>query len=260
MKTRLVSAALCLSALTLLAAPAYAQNTMNGEIAVVFWKPSPELSIQTGALTSATGIAEPVDFVSTFGIEDKWFTGFRASLGHKHKLNVSYAPVKYDASTTLTRTFTFNNRVFVVNTPATANIKWDLWRFGYEWDFVSMDKGYFGVIADLKYNKLSASIDSPVLTSSASTEQNAPIPTIGVAFRAFPVDMFSIGGEFSGLKLNRDEFEAKFFDFNIDGTVYFGKYIGVQGGYRSVDVDYTIDDDIGDLALKGPWLGGLVRF
>jgi hypothetical protein len=233
---------------------------MNGEIGVVFWKPSPELAIQTGELTNATGISEPVDFVSTFGIEDKWFTGFRASLGHKHKFNISYAPVRYDASATLNRTFTFGDKVFIVGAPATTDIKWDLWRFGYEWDFVSMDKGYLGLIADLKYNKLEASVDSPVLSAAASTEQNAPVPTIGVAFRAFPVPMLSIGGEFSGLKLDRDDFEAKFLDFNIDGTVYFGKYLGAQGGYRAVTVDYVIDDDIGDLKLKGPWIGGLVRF
>jgi hypothetical protein len=260
MRIRLLAITLCFTAFTLITSRAEAQNTMNGEIAVVFWKPSPELSIQSGSISGATGSNEPVDFVSEFGIEDKWFTGFRASLGRKHKLNVSYAPVKYDASATITRTIVFRGQTITLGAPATANIKWDLWRFGYEWDFVSMEKGFIGVIADLKYNKMTASIASPVLTSTAETEQNAPVPTIGVAFRAFPVDMVAIGGEFSGLKFNRDDFDAKFFDFNIDGTIFFGKYLGVQGGYRSVTVDYTIDDDIGDLKLKGPWLGGLVRF
>jgi hypothetical protein len=260
MTTRFVAAALCFTALTLVTTRAEAQNVQNGEIAVVFWKPSPELLIQSGSISSATNTTEPIDFVSEFGIEDKWFTGFRASLGHKHKFNISYAPVKYDASATITRTITFRGQTITVGAPATTDIKWDLWRFGYEWDFVSMEKGYVGVIADLKYNKLEASIDSPALTSTASTEQNAPVPTIGVAFRAFPHPMFSVGGEFSGLKLDRDDFEAKFFDFNVDGTVYFGKYLGVQGGYRSVTVDYVIEDDIGDLKLKGPWLGGLVKF
>jgi hypothetical protein len=260
MKTRLIAAALCFAALTLVTTRAEAQNTMNGEIAVVFWKPSPDLLIQSGAIAAATANNDPIDFVAEFGIEDKWFPGFRASLGRKHKFNISYAPVKYDATATITRTITFRGQTIRVGAPATTEIKWDLWRFGYEWDFVSMEKGYFGVIADLKYNKLEASIDSPALTSTASTEQNAPVPTIGVAFRAFPIPMLSIGGEFSGLKLNRDEFEAKFFDLNVDGTVYFGKYVGVQGGYRSVTVDYVIDDDLGDLKLQGPWLGGLVRF
>lgn len=260
MTIRLVAAALCFTALSLVTAPAEAQNTMNGEVAAVFWRPTPELLIQSGAISGATGITTPIDFVSEFAIEDKWFPGFRASLGRKHKLNVSYAPVKYDASTTITRTITFRGQTIRVGAPATTTIKWDLWRFGYEWDFVSMEKGYVGVIADLKYNKLTASIDSPVLTTTAETEQNAPVPTIGVAFRAFPVDMLAIGGEFSGLKIDRDEFNAKFFDFNIDGTVFFGRHLGVQGGYRAVTVEYTIDDDIGDLKLKGPWVGALVRF
>jgi hypothetical protein len=34
----------------------------------------------------------------------------------------------------------------------------------------------------------------------------------------------------------------------------------VQGGYRAVTVDYTIEDDIGDLKLKGPYVGAVVRF
>ena len=259
MKIRLVSAALCFFALTLVTARAEAQNTQNGEFAVVFWKPTPELTIQSGSLTGATGITN-IDFVTEFGIADKWFPGFRASLGRKHKINISYAPVKYDASATIQRTITFRGRTIRVGAPATTAIKWDLWRFGYEWDFVSTDKGFVGVIADVKYNKVTASIDSPALTSTASTEQKAPVPTIGVAFRGYPVPMVAIGGEFSGLKINRGNFDAKFFDFNVDGTVLFGKYLGVQGGYRAVTVDYVIDDDTGNLKLKGPWVGGLVRF
>ena len=110
MRIRLLALALCFTAFTLITSRAEAQNTMNGEIAVVFWKPSPELLIQSGSISGATGINTPIDFVSEFGIEDKWFTGFRASLGRKHKLNVSYAPVKYDASTTITRTIVFRGQ------------------------------------------------------------------------------------------------------------------------------------------------------
>ena len=236
---------------------------MNGEIGVMFWKPSPELTIQSGSLTGATGITD-IDFVSEFGIEDKWFPGFRASLGRKHKLNFGYVPVKYEADATITRTITFRGQTIRVGAPASADIQWDLWRVGYEWDFVSTDKGYVGVLVDLKYNKVVASINSPVLTSAAETDQQAPVPTIGVGFKAYPVPMFAIGGEFAGFKYNRDKdgdvFDVKFFDFDINGTVFFGRHVGVTGGYKSVDVDYIIDDDSGDLKLKGPYLGGLLRF
>jgi hypothetical protein len=70
-----------------------------------------------------------VDFVSEFGIEDKWFPGFRASLGHKHKFNIRYAPIKYDADATIRRTITFRGQTFNDRRPATTEIKWDIWRF-----------------------------------------------------------------------------------------------------------------------------------
>ena len=122
MRIRLVATALCVSALTLLTAPAEAQNTMNGEIGVMFWKPSPELTLQSGSLTGATGITD-IDFVSEFGIEDKWFPGFRASLGRKHKLNFGYVPVKYEADATITRTITFRGQTIRVGAPASADIQ-----------------------------------------------------------------------------------------------------------------------------------------
>jgi hypothetical protein len=40
----------------------------------------------------------------------------------------------------------------------------------------------------------------------------------------------------------------------------FGRYIGAQLGYRSVTVDYVVDDDTGNLKMKGLYFGGLIRF
>ena len=72
--------------------------------------------------------------------------------------------------------------------------------------------------------------------------------------------LVALSAELTGLKLNFSDNEAKFFDFDVNGHVTFGRYIGVQGGYRSVTVDYLIDDDTGDLKLKGPYVGAIVKF
>ena len=149
----------------------------------------------------------------------------------------------------------FQGRTFTIGAPATADIKWKLCKFGYEWDFVSRERGFFGVIADLKYNKVEASIDSPVLTSAATTDVTAPVPTIGVIGRGYLAPAVSITGEFTGLSITRDDFDGKFFDFDLYGTVSFGRHFGVQGGYRSVVVDYLVDEDTGDLKMKGPYFG-----
>ena len=250
--------AVCVTAFTLITSRAEAQNDTNGEFSVLFWKPTPDLTISTPAVTGAG--RDEIDFVSEFGIEEKWFREFRAVLGHRHKLRFGYVPIKYNASSTIRRTITLNGRTFTVGAPATTEVKWDLWRFGYQYDFVSTDSGYFGLVTDLKYNKVTASIDSPALARASSTEQKAPVPTLGVAGRGYITPQVAISAEFTALKIDRSEFNAKFYDFDINGFVTFGKYIGAQGGYRSVTVDYLVDNDKGDLKMQGPYVGLILRF
>ena len=43
-------------------------------------------------------------------------------------------PLEYNEEATLVRTITFGGRTFDVGLPATADLRWDLWRVGYEWD------------------------------------------------------------------------------------------------------------------------------
>ena len=184
MRHRLLALALCFSAATLCAAPADAQNNTNsGEVSLLFWTPDPELTIQSGSLTTATGITD-IDFVEEFGIENATFPEIRLAAGRRHKFRFGYVPVRYDADAIIQRTITFRGQTFVVGVPASTEIKWDLWRFGYEWDFVSQERGYVGVVGELKYNKLNASISSSALTTTAATEQKAPVPTVGVAVAA----------------------------------------------------------------------------
>ena len=253
---------MCFSASCLFAARADAQvvpaEDHVAEFGVMFWKPSPELTLSTPSL-SGSGIND-VDFVKEFSIKDKFFPEFRAVLGRKHKARVHFVPINYKESTTVQRTIVFQGRTFNVGVPASTDIKWDIWQFGYEWDFVSRKEGFFGLLVDLKYNKIKASIESTALSSPAATDTKAPVPTVGVVGRGYVTPMVSITGEFTGLKITRSDFEAKFFDFDIYGTVSVGRNLGVQGGYRSLVVNYLVDDDRGDMKMKGPYVGAVARF
>lgn len=232
------------------------------EVGLRYWKPSPELVLSTEGLMGV-GIGN-VDFVQEFGIEDKSFPEFRASIGRSHKFRFSKVSFDYSAEAAIERTIVFQGRTFTVGAPATADIKWDLWTFGYEWDFISRDGGFLGFVTDLKYNKVVASIESPALASIAATDVTAPIPTIGLIGRAYLGSAGSITTEFTGLSLSRKnddtQFEGKFYDFDIYGTIHLGRHLGAQVGYRSVDVHYLVDGDLGDLKMKGPYVGGTLRF
>ena len=231
------------------------------ELGAMFWSPTPELAINTNDL-GIIGVGE-VDFVQEFGIEDKRFTEFRVTLkpGRKHKLRFQYVPISYAEETTLERTIVFGGRTFTVGLPAAAEVEWNLWRFGYEWDFISRAGGFLGLVTELKYNDVRAQISSPIGVELG--EAKAPVPAIGLIGRGYLSEYISITGEFTGFKLPdsiSEEFEAEFWDFDLYGTVSLGRNVGVQGGYRSLDVEYIADEDLGRLKMKGIYFGGVVRF
>jgi len=251
--------------------PAPAEN-FTLELGLAFWTPTPELLLQTGALAR---LGEPeVDLVREFGIEDTRFRDFSVTLkaGRKHKIRFNRLEMKYDESALLERSFTFGGQVFPVSVPATALLKWDLWRFGYEWDFVAMDRGLLGLIVDLKYNRVNAELAAEGVGATV-TEATAPVPTIGFIARVYPHRAFSITTEFTGFSVpgfigdrisdslsDDDDFEAKLYQFDIYGTLNFGRHLGIQGGYRRLTADYLVDDDAGDFKMTGWYWGGLLRF
>ena len=228
------------------------------ELGVMFFKPAPELILSTDTLVGA-GVNQ-VDFVQEFAIEEEAFPEFRVVLGREHKFRASFVTFDYEAEAFITRTIRFQGQTFNIGVPAATDITWRLYRFGYQWDFVSRERGFFGVVAELKYNRIEASVDSPALSSAATTDTTAPVPTLGVVGRAYIVPAVSITGEFTGLSLTPGDDELKVFDLDIYGMVSFGRYVGIQGGYRSVVADYVMNDDIGDLSMKGPYFGAVVKF
>ena len=260
MRNRSYLVALCFSALLIDAARVDAQNPPadNGvELGVMFWRPSPVLVLSTTAL-SGSGI-ESVDFVKQFGIEEQYFPEFRAAIGWRHKLRVSYVSLNYQADTTIQGAFIFRNRTFTIGAPASADVKWNLWTFGYEWDFLSQERGYLGFVTDFKRNTVAASVDSPLLASAAATNTAATVPTLGAIARVYLVPMLAVTAEFTGVNYNRG-FEVELTDFDLYGTLSFGKHLAAQGGYRSLLINYLVNDDSGDLKMKGPYFGAVVRF
>jgi hypothetical protein len=223
-------------------------ETANVELSLNSWKPAPEITLQG------------VDFTGTLGIEDKRFNEYRVTLGQKHKLRFAYVPVKYaELGKLVTATVVFEGRTFTGTTPVNYEFKWDMYRFGYEWDFVRMSHGFVGVIAELKYNEVSATISNPA-TSASFEKVKVPVPTIGGIARGYLGDYFSLTGQFTGLKLDRTDFFGKFYDLDLYAQLNLTRNLAVQGGYRSVDVDYVIDEDSGTFRMKGPYLGGTLRF
>ena len=228
------------------------------EIGVASWKPSPDLTLRTGAGGT------DVDLVGAFGIEGKSFTDFRLVMkpGRKHKIRVEYLPITYSKDAVLNRTFTLGGATYAVNVPASVSLDWKLWQFGYEWDAVSSDYGFVGVIAEVQYNQVKASLSSAALNISSSTNTAAPVPAVGGIFRGYVLPRrVSFTVEITGIKIpDRANFQGRLVDYDVYGLVNLGTHLGIQAGYHSLDVRYLVDTDAGTLKMKGPYIGGSLRF
>jgi hypothetical protein len=272
MRTRAAAISVLCLVFGLAATPARAQYSVKGssdpatgeryhvEVGGFFWNPTPDIVISSESLGI---VGSDIDFVNDLHIEKTRFKQLRVVLrpAQKHKFRFEYTPITYDAEGQLTADVIFNGIRFPVTFPVTTNLQWKAYRFGYEYDFVSKDRGFVGLILEAKYTDVQATLSNFIATEFAHAR--APIPAIGGIARVYVVPNISITGEFSGIRLPEsisDKYRAKYYDLDIYGTVNFNNNVGVQAGYRSFSVLYKVDQDEGDLQLKGLYLGGVVRF
>ncbi len=273
MRTRAAAVFVLCLALSLLASPAGAQyapvgasnratgETYHVEVGGYFWNPTPDIVITSESLGI---VGSRIDFVNDLGIEKTRFKQLKVVLrpGTKHKFRFEYTPVHYvQPNATLRRDVIFNGINYSVALPVATDLDWKAYRFGYEWDMIYRDRGFLGLVLEAKYTDVQATLSNVIDTEFVHAQ--APIPAIGAIGRVYVAPNISITGEFTGFKLPdsiSDNYRAKYYDFDVYGTVNFTDHIGAQVGYREFNVLYKVDSDQGELLLKGLYFGGALRF
>jgi len=230
------------------------------EISGNLWDPTPAIMINSESIQGILG--SNIDAVEDLGIEKTWFKQLKVVLrpATKHKFRFEYTPIKYEATGTLKRNLIFNGILFPVSIPLQSEIIWRAYRFAYQYDFVYRDRGFVGLVLEAKYTDVQATLTNVLDTEFVHAR--APIPAIGVMGRGYVAPNISITGEFTFFKVPNinENYGGRYFDFDLYGTVNFIENVGVQAGYRSFDVVYKVNNDNGDLQLKGIYFGGVIRF
>ncbi len=57
-----------------------------------------------------------------------------------------------------------------------------------------------------------------------------------------------------------DDYAGNYVDFDVYGTANFVEQFGLQVGYRSMSAFYEVQQDTGDLAFRGGYVGAVLRF
>ena len=224
------------------------------------WEPTPAVVIsseQFGILGSN------IDFAQDLGLSRSRQPDFRLTFktGRKHKLRVSVTPIAYSQQVQLKNPLVFQGIAYDVSETVSSALQWNSWRFGYEYDVISRNRGYFGLLLEAKYPQLEASLTSP--DAHEYVRAKAPIPAAGAILRLYPTRFTPVTAEFTGFKLPAsysDNYRAQYVEFDVFTTINLSRMIGVNLGYRSMDLSYLMNRDTGDLKLDGIYLSGTFRF
>jgi hypothetical protein len=248
--------------------PSRAADTVVGEdyhieAGYSFWDAEPSLIVNSESLEI---LGTDVNLITDLGIERKRLGMFDIVLrpAKKHRFRFQRTPIKYEVDAfPVQREFIFNGQRYRVGLPVTTSVDFTTYRFGYEYDFLYFAKGFVGVLFDLKYTNVDVSLDSPIGAEFVSAA--APIPTIGFVGRGYVLPNLALNGEISFFRTPsglQEQFDgnASYTDFDVNATYNITKNVGAKFGYRRTTVFYDIEFDTGDLAFKGLYFGGVVRY
>jgi hypothetical protein len=184
----------------------------------------------------------------------------------KSKFNIQYTPIQYEAQTTFKQDLVFNGIKFPVNVPVESHFTWKVWRLGYEYDFLYKPRGFVGMLIEGRMTTAEARLTTrtPIISPAIDefNKRSAPLPAIGVIGRAYPLPQVAVNFSMTGFKLpNVDpKYQAKYFDWDINGTVNVTNNFGLQMGWRRITNFMVIEKDSGDLKFQGLWFGAAVRY
>ncbi len=230
------------------------------EISGNLWDPAPDFIFSSEGLGI---IGTEIDLDEDLALEQKQMWEARLVLrpAKKHKLRAHYLPMQYNGDTIVKKDIIFNGIRFPIAAAVKTDFKWTAWRFTYEWDVFYRDRGYVGILLESKYADTKLVLEDPI--SNEYVTAKSPIPALGLVGRFYPLSFVSVTGEFTYFKLPEKAVKDASFDsldFDIYGTVNVGNNLGVQAGYRSIDMAFSVDEDSGSIKLKGFYLGGVLRF
>lgn len=261
--------------LVVAAVPAYAQyqpRPLNDpatgekyhiEAAASLWFPSADVLLSSESLSIPGSL---IDFKQTLGLTNQRFPALEVQLrpARSHKFRFQYIPISFSQSATLQQGLVFNGQLYRAGLPVNSVLDWKAFRFSYEYDFIVKNQGFVGVITELKYTDVTATLAAPAVNLNEFDHAQAPIPAIGGIGRIYVVPNISITGELTAFKLPNNvvkDASGHYVDLDIYGTLNFTDNIGVKAGYRSLDLGYAFKTtDSGSFTLRGLYFGAVLRY
>ena len=110
-------------------------------------------------------VGSNIDFKRDLGLQDQHLQAVKVVLrpARSHKFRFQYIPITYDSiGHAWPRTSSSTASATVSALPVNSTLDWKAYRFGYEYDFVTKNRGFVGFIMEAKYTDVQVQLASPV--------------------------------------------------------------------------------------------------
>ena len=229
----------------------------NVEIGGRYWMPKLDSTVR---VVGSNLVGSDVKLVDDLGFDDRKNFGeghLQIKFAKRHKFNFSFTPLKWEAEKILTRAVEFAGQTYTAGTNVQSKADLDLYKAGYEYDFLVGKAGFLGGTIDVLVAKADVELRAPALAIIEKEDKTIPFPIIGLIGRVYPIQWMNLTGKVSGVPLGG-------YGYVIDAEASLGinpvKYIGISGGYRYLQTNLKYDNNLLDFRLNGPFVALDVRF
>jgi hypothetical protein len=189
--------------------------------------------------------AEPgtlLDFKDDLALDDERTFEIHAALRvkTKHKLRFSYMPVDYSEipGHRAPRTFNFDDTRFDRDALLGTNLKGTSWFGAYEYDIITGDKGFLGIVAGARILDMDVLLVAPEQGKREQDEALEALPVLGVAMRIY-FGKLSLEADASGMSINN----RQAWDFAGGARFHIADKIAIMGGYHYLDLQGEDEPD-----------------
>jgi len=235
---------LFISALLLLTLPAYALEISGGAN-------YQDLDFSGKVQSGVTQI----DLGHDLGIEADEPVGFNLRLDTKrHHFCFDYASIKAEGAKTLEWDIQFQGQTYNISTYVESKLEYDLFEAQYNYDLIDLKWANWGISAGplLKVSIYDANVNLSGGGFNESYAETLPLPTLGLVGELEVSKYLSLLAQANGIGYSGDTY----IEYKAILRLKPFKYFNFDVGYKGMQVDYSKDNDLLDLKVKGLLLQG----
>ncbi len=251
--------------LPLVCGPVLADEIVSLKAGYLMLSPEGSFTVDGNALSGTPISGTEIGLDTDLGFDDSenYFVEGALNLG-SFRLAVSYLPLEFSGSGTLSRDIDFNGRTFEGTALITSKVKLDIIDAGLTWNLINFDdlpvRIQVGPELSVKYINADLTMTgieaSSGLSVSETESAQIPIPTVGARAHIGLSDFLALVGRVGYMEYQDNSF------LDAEAQIEFSPMpmVGIFGGYRYLDLQIDDSGVFVDSQFAGPFAGAFVRF